>query len=144
VGRIRPLSIPFREEEEKMKREIKFRGKKVQMRGSMDTSETGEFVFGSYVWDGYENFIITDENIEWCVDPETVGQYTGLSDRNGKDIYEGDITKDKRGLVEYVIFGDWSFRVKGETGIYYKHDLYECEVIGNIYEHRHLLEGGYE
>ncbi|MCA4755563.1 hypothetical protein H8Z60_23850 [Mycolicibacterium fortuitum] len=71
-----------------MKREIKFRGKKVQMRGSMDTSEAGEFVFGSYVWDGYEHFIITDENIEWCVNPETVGQYTGQPDRNSKEIYE--------------------------------------------------------
>jgi hypothetical protein len=71
-----------------MKHEIKFRGKKVQMRGSMDTSEAGEFVFGSYVWDGYEHFIITDENIEWCVDPETVGQYT---DYYGLEFYDGSI-----------------------------------------------------
>jgi hypothetical protein len=124
-----------------MKREIKFRGKRI---------DNGEWVYGYYYSFTAAGKLIAcimgigKDTSTYMVDPETVGQYTGLKDRNGKEIYEGDITKDKRGLVECVVFGDWAFRVKGEKGIYYKHNLYECEVIGNIYDNPDLLEGGYE
>lgn len=70
-------------------------------------------------------------------------QYTGLKDKNGKEIYEGDILFESfREEYLKVVFENGSFRAEADG---YSSDLegydYSCEVIGNIYENPELIEG---
>ncbi|HEL6782261.1 TPA: hypothetical protein UPK99_002873 [Listeria monocytogenes] len=86
------------------------------------------------------------------VRPETVGQFTGLTDKNGKKIFEGDIVE----IIEIDAFGnlDWN-RLKGKVmfsegawlvtdsgsfAIPLWSEINEIEVIGNIHENPELLE----
>ena len=87
-----------------------------------------------------------DESIypEWwvVVEPKSVGQYTGLKDKNGREIYEGDIVRHATDEGVYkVIFEDGGFYVKN----LFEYDFqtineYPLEIIGNIFEHKDLLE----
>lgn len=108
-------------------REIKFRGK---------LKTTGEWVYGDLVrlQDGENE--ITAIYYKGEVDPKTVGQFTGFTDRNGTDIYEGDI------LTEYdeaaVIFRDGQWKLEWVEG-YDASDLADgydetMMICGNIYE----------
>ena len=137
-----------------MNREIKFRGKRI---------DNGEWVYGDLlqpteICDIYE--ISNCESIDgtrYEVIPETIGQYTGLHDKNGKEIYEGDIVKYEtfwEGDCEYeggmaVIYWD-----NEDTGFYcecqeyhYSLDMFNLtrnlspEIIGNIYDNPELLGG---
>lgn len=136
-----------------MNRTIKFRGKR---------RDTEKWIYGDLLTsDGTECEISDWNKIDYSrydVIPETVGQFTGLLDKNGKEIYEGDIVSVKDFTNVYlspyigkVIFrgGQWSVE-------YYKE--YRCcpplffddfadrktEVIGNIHDNLKLLEGGEE
>lgn len=132
-----------------MQREIKYRGQRI---------DTKEWVYGYYVSDAIgKNLIITyfSYYITACTDcgmpsidyfeviPESVGEYTGLRDKNGKEIYEEDIVTE--GVFNYIIkwldFGFWKVQV-GEKDIY-RTMLYGIEnytKVGNIYENPELLQ----
>ena len=123
-------------------REILFRGKR---------KDNGEWVYGNYaVTDNNEkqHFIFQNKAFEFEVDPETVGQYTGLTDKNGKKIFEGDIV-ERLWLGEkhiYRIYYDNDIASFIGTDIYserfttFDYDACEFEVIGNIYDNPELLE----
>ena len=140
-------------------REILFRGKRI---------DDGKTVEGLYIFDGFKHYIVkfhTDENAfgtlypvdeTFEVTPETVGQFTGLIDKNGKRIFEGDIvaqiwyghdepSNDSFGEVVFCEY-DCSFSVMdiqkdgvvplGRCHAYH----WEAEVIGNIHDNPELLE----
>lgn len=155
-----------------MNREIKFRGQKL---------DSKEFVYGqlAYMFDDKNHALIIpscyyatrdfdeeDENGNpiiqndlaiggfLSVKSETVGQFTSLHDKNGKEIYEGDIF-DYHGIVNVVIFKDGMFCYDSyrenknlenivELSNYFfnweNNKSKEIEVIGNIYENPELLK----
>ena len=145
-----------------MKREILFRGKGVN---------DGRWYHGSYLrmdkttycfaedYEGVNNiehFIVFDQMTDWGlpnnhimveVDPETVGQYTGLTDKNRAHIFEGDIitaryVNDGRLTKGVVNFLNGCFCVKYDDYNNPAIDmLYEYEIIGNIHDNPELLEG---
>lgn len=120
-----------------------------------------EWVYGWYVFDkryskhyiykvGFGNVgAICEVMLRFEVIPETVGQETGLLDKNGKEIYgEGDIYKDAEGTISVVKMAvdGWAlFPVKKGTPVrsLYWHNICDKtkgEVIGNIHENPELLE----
>ncbi len=98
--------------------------------------ENGEYT----VWYSLDGDSIQDG---LCVEDFNIMQYTGLKDKNGKEIYEGDIllTKDIEGekYQTCVTYENGMF-LSGEEPLYDDVFLFEAEVVGNIYENPELLE----
>ena len=129
-------------------REILFRGKR------LDNSEwvVGDFLHDAYISEPKEFVVIWNlsEHTRGAVDPATVGQFTGLTDKNGKKIFEGDIVKAPdvihcdeiriKGNVFVVRFGNGLFYLNRKGGNALLNKTYE--VIGNIHDNPELLNGG--
>ena len=134
-------------------REILFRGKR---------KDNGAWEYGSLVKLNKikctECTIVMPENFSVVVIPETVGQYTGLTDKNGTKIFEGDIvaTKYKLGRGGYYVFEVYynenlcQFALTINSGSYTKNKQYDwlqltslkankVEIIGNIHDNPELL-----
>ena len=141
-------------------REILFRGKRLQ---------GGEWVEGYFFKSdinkkeresGKATLIFTPDCDTFITVPEchnsfmvvsdTVGQYTGLKDKNGKRIFEGDVAKVLQGKdkdIAYVGFENGAFMLYPKTGNIYERTLWEywyndwdVEIIGNITDNPELLE----
>lgn len=104
----------------------------------------GTWIYGYLSDENYINSI--DLNGEFLVDKDTVGQYIGVDDKNGKEIYEKDIVlidgEDEYFVVEWN--SDTSRFVMNSETLTVDFDNYwgyQVEVIGNVYENADLLEG---
>ena len=142
-------------------REILFRGKRI---------DNGEWIEGQLLHFtssvGNHELSIIVESCEWDnanewfnlgkrakVDPETVGQYTGLTDKNGKKIFEGDIISEKPPMNEiayigYVAYDEeaavWRFMINNDgkyNGVLFGTYSRSYTVIGNIHDNPELMEG---
>ena len=139
---------------------FKFRG--------ITKGKVNEFVYGSLLWYAGEPQIWDKDGKNYIVKHETVEQCTGLKDKNGKLIYEGDIVKINT-HYNHLVCDDYEYNCESEKGyslfkIIYDDDMarfgaerikcvkwethhysldyvpHNHEVIGNIYENKELLE----
>ena len=126
-------------------REILFRGKRI---------DSGEWVEGFYCrafrWTGDHDPQPAIQEADCfmfrLVDPATIGQYTGLTDKNRKKIFEGDIIFDQHPSIQKaytVIWFSGSFVRRTKDGHYLSLSVLNCnefEVIGNIHDNYELME----
>ena len=126
-------------------REIKFRGKRL---------DNGEWIVGLLTLDVKGHYRIQYDPMCFSVlvDPATVGQYTGLKDKNEKEIYEGDVLKitqvrpkskpNRDRGIEIVKFGIWSGWSVGTRWDRYAFNpdnpIDVIEIIGNIHDNPEL------
>lgn len=133
-------------------RDIKFRGKTLENFSNDNTNiviPKEKWIYGGITYDTDRIWINTPYYGQIIVNKETIGQYTGLHDKNGKEIYEGDIVQ-WAGIKMEIFWGEdigigygFCWRPCGDNSGYHESMtgfIDEYEVIGNIYDNPELLE----
>lgn len=131
-----------------MNREILFRGKvklPINLRGHQTSYRNGDWVYG---------LMNSNESVRRVfVDRNTIGQYTGLTDKNGTKIFEGDIVLITKNTVTDVVakifYSEGAFRTNaantydGEEPLsFWLANDCDFEVIGNVYDNPELIQEG--
>lgn len=154
-----------------MNKEILFRGKRIIEPIKIDRYAPDGWVYGDLIDCSDETYILPTDisgemyrirpyrfranDFEYTimlaeVDPKTIGQFTGLTDKNGNKIFEGDIVKVTTGIEGYkstYCSTIQEVKYNAESGIavflpFDNSDMVEVEVIGNIYDNPELLYNG--
>ena len=115
-------------------REILFRGKRI---------DNGEWVEGNYsiMLSGRVAIQPIGRIVTYEVLPTTVGQFTGLTDKNGKKIFEGDIVKYENKIYEIKYLEKYArFAPSNESTVFMVCAFNHLEVVGNIYDNPELLK----
>jgi hypothetical protein len=138
-------------------REIEFRGQRFYTPNGEE-----KWIYGDLLYPGEQPRIIYGGYPRWEIHviPDTVGQYTGLKDVEGRKIFEGDVVKDRRGNIGVVFFSEHFMRYQirfytgredlleyGDLGVYLFDWIYPkmlLVVIGNIHDTPELLAVGGE
>lgn len=122
-------------------REIIFRGQR---------PDNGEWVYGflTKMWGEYHIVDGDNENSAYEVIPETIGQYTGVIDKNGKKVFEGDVVEYAGSCGEIVFVECRGAFMSRERDMYCEwlsnlpqYGTGIVEIIGNIYDDKEILEG---
>ncbi len=133
-----------------MNHTIKFRGK---------SADNVKWITGYYYHECGNTYIVEDRqslsetsrNVPYVVIPETVGQFTGLFDKNGKEIYEGDILHtvtfgfEPEEYTAIILYDNCRFQLSNGRNLFYfgQSDLTKMDdtiVIGNIYDNPELID----